>query len=68
MNIELNPGDKVKKNDKTWKINDFDSWGRGIGIGIVAVPPHKLDKNEVDVIWPAGRCFEYIDQLIKIID
>ena len=29
-------------------------------------PPFELDGNAVDVQWPAGRCFETIDQLKKI--
>jgi hypothetical protein len=51
-------GDKVVKNDKTWVANDFDSWGRGIGIGVVVEPPFPMADSEVDVRWPAGRCFE----------
>ena len=26
---KFNIGDKVIKNEKTWEVNDFDSWGRG---------------------------------------
>lgn len=63
--MKLKPGDKVIKNEKTWIPNEFDSWGRGIGLGIVVEPPFKLDESEVDVRWPAGRCFEMINQLIK---
>jgi len=65
MRSNLNVGDEVVKNEETWIPNDFDSWGRGIGIGIVVEPPFPLD-DAVDVRWPDGRCFEEINQLIKI--
>jgi hypothetical protein len=61
---KFNIGDYVKKNPDTWKPNDFDSWGRGIGIGQVVEPPFHMENNEVDVRWPGGRCFEYTDQLL----
>jgi len=57
-------GDYVKKNPETWIKNDFDSWGRGIGIGQVVEPPFDMDDDEVDVRWPGGRCFENTDQLL----
>ena len=57
-------GDYVKKNPNTWVPNDFDSWGRGNSIGQVIEPPFTLEKNEVDVRWPGGRCFEFTDQLL----
>ena len=47
-------GDKVIKNSKTWIPNDFDSWGRGDGIGIVVESPITLNNNEVDIKWPKG--------------
>ncbi len=62
----MNIGDKVIKNEKTWIPNAFDEWGRGIGVGIVVEPPFELPDEEVDVRWPAGRCFEFVEQLIKI--
>lgn len=62
----MNIGDKVIKNEKTWIPNDFDGWGRGIGVGILVEPPFELPDEEVDVRWPAGRCFEFVEQLIKI--
>jgi len=57
-------GDHVKKNPDKWVPNDFDSWGRGLGIGQVVEPPFDLEENQVDVRWPNGRCFEFVDQLL----
>ena len=31
-------GDHVRKNPETWVANDFDGWGRGVGIGVVVKP------------------------------
>lgn len=59
-------GDKVIKNEETWESNDFDDWGRGIGVGIVVEPPFELNDEEVDVRWPNGICFEFTNQLKKI--
>jgi hypothetical protein len=59
-------GDKVIKNEETWEPNDFDSWGRGIGVGIIVEPPFEMDEGEVDVRWPNGRCFEFTHQLRKV--
>jgi hypothetical protein len=60
----LKVGDGVVRNPATWQPNEFDSWGRGIGIGVVVEPPFLLDSDEVDVRWPCGRCFESITQLL----
>jgi hypothetical protein len=57
-------GDKVIKNPATWEPNDFDHWGRGIGIGIIVEPPFELERDCVDVRWPAGRCFENTQGLL----
>jgi len=57
-------GDYVKKNPESWIQSDFDGWGRGIGIGIVVEPPFEMDKNEVDVRWKGGRCFENTEELL----
>ena len=57
-------GTRVVRNPKTWKTNEFDSWGRGDGIGVVVEPPFALDPDEVDVRWPNGRCFESTNQLL----
>lgn len=59
-------GDKVIKNPKTWIPNDFDSWGRGEGIGEIVKPPFDLNENEVDVRWSGGRCFEDKNQLMLL--
>ncbi len=49
-------GDRVVKNERTWVVNDFDNWGRGIGVGVVVEPPFRVDDlGEVDVRWPHGR-------------
>lgn len=57
-------GDKVVRNPTTWKVNDFDSWGRGLGVGEVVEPPYAIDEDEVDVRWPSGRCFEDVKGLL----
>jgi len=57
-------GDRVIRNPATWRPNAFDSWGRGRGVGIVVAPPFPLPPDEVDVRWPAGRCFESTGQLL----
>jgi hypothetical protein len=64
--VKMKVGDKVIKNEETWKPNDFDSWGRGIGVGTIVEPPFELDDDEVDVRWPNGRCFEFTHQLRKV--
>ena len=52
-------GDLVVPNPATWQPNDFDLWGRGVGIGVVVEPPFAVDDlGMVDVRWPTGRCFE----------
>lgn len=54
-------GTRVVKNPETWEVNEFDSWGRGEGIGVVVESPFPIDDLQlVDVRWPAGRCFESI--------
>ena len=58
-------GDKVIKNELTWIPNDFDRWGRGLGIGVIVDPPFEMEDNEVDVKWSCGRCIETTDQLKK---
>ncbi len=64
--IKYQVGDYVKKNPDTWVENDFDSWGRGIGIGQIVEPPFEMDDNEVDVRWSGGRCFEDTEQLLPV--
>jgi hypothetical protein len=44
--------------------NEFDGWGRGVGVGVVVEGPFEVD-GEVDVRWPAGRCFERVEGLVK---
>lgn len=56
----FNIGDKVVKG-KGYIPNEFDSWGRGFGIGeVVAVEP------DIDVMWTTGRCYEDADQIMSI--
>jgi hypothetical protein len=63
--MKFNVGDKVVKNPDTWVVNDFDSWGRGVGIGEIDEAPVPLeDLGLVDVRWPAGRCAEHCDGLL----
>ena len=58
-------GDRVVKNPQTWQENEFDGWGRGLGMGEVVEPPFHIDDVDcVDVRWPAGRCFEQMDGLL----
>jgi hypothetical protein len=57
-------GDRVIINPVTHRPNPFDAWGRGLGVGVVVEPPFDLDDGSVDVRWPAGRCFEYILELL----
>jgi hypothetical protein len=69
MTFKFVPGDRVIKNDATWIPNDFDSWGRGIGVGVVVQAPFRLDDlGQVDVRWPAGRCFENVNELLSAAD
>ena len=64
MRNEFLVGSRVVKNPLTWQPNDFDSWGRGLGVGVVVEPPFPLDPGDVDVRWPAGRCFETVRGLL----
>lgn len=65
-NKKFNIGDKVIKNDETWVPNDFDSWGRGIGVGEVVEPPFDIEDEDIDIRWPDGRCFEKKIELILL--
>lgn len=43
----LKVGDKVVNNTSNWIPNDFDSCGRGKGIGEIVEPPFDLDEGGV---------------------
>lgn len=60
-------GTRVRKNKETWRVSAFDTWGRGIGIGVIVEPPFELPPYCVDVRWPKGRCFELLSGL-RILD
>jgi len=62
--VQFKVGVYVKKNPDTWEPNEFDSWGRGEGIGQVVEPPFEMEFFQIDVRWPGGRCFENVDQLL----
>lgn len=69
MTAKLGTGTFVRKNPDTWEPNDFDSWGRGVGVGVVVEAPFDVsDLDIVDVRWPAGRCFEKVQGLQVIMD
>jgi hypothetical protein len=57
-------GGFVVKNREAWSVNDFDRWGRGVGVGVVVEPPFPMNDDEVDVRWPHGRCFEKTAELL----
>ena len=59
-------GDRVVKNPETWVWNEFDSWGRGIGVGVILDPPFPLGTEDADVLWPGGRCFEAVSGLVLV--
>jgi hypothetical protein len=57
-------GDRVIKNPATWQPSDFDSWGAGVGVGVVVEPPFPIDADRVDIVWPSGRCFQHESELL----
>lgn len=63
---ELSVGTRVVRHPTLWQPKEFDSWGRGEGVGVVVEPPFPLDPGEVDVRWPAGRCFELQSELCSL--
>lgn len=61
----FNIGDQVVKNPKSWRLDDHSAWGRGNGIGTIVEPPFELQAGSVDVVWPTGRCFEKVTDLLR---
>jgi hypothetical protein len=57
-------GDFVIKNPNNWTCSEFENWGRGIGIGEIRSIEY-IDIGDVDVHWPAGNCYENINELLK---
>ncbi len=59
-------GDRVVAS-AAWEPNDFDGWGRGVGVGEVVETCREagdvVPSDRVDVRWPAGRCYEDVSQL-----
>src|SRR5690625_7764014 len=62
--MEFKVGEYVKKNPVTCQPNDFDSWGRGAGVGQIVEPPFEIPSDQDDVRWPGGRCCESTHQLL----
>jgi hypothetical protein len=69
MPYEFKVGDRVVKNEKTWVVNAFEGWGRGIGVGLVVGAPSGLDNfMSVDVYWPNSHCCKQIEGLLPAPD
>jgi hypothetical protein len=66
--MDFKIGSKVIKNPETWIPSDFDNWGAGEGIGEIVEPPFELDDDSVDVVWPAGRCFQQKSELVLVFE
>ena len=61
-------GTRVVRSLETWKTNEFDSWGRGDGVGVVVEPPFTLAAHKVDIRWTSGSCFESTNQFLVASD
>ena len=59
----MKAGDKVGKNEANWIPNDFDSWGRGEGIGEIVEVLDDGNGEFYDVRWSGGRCWEEKNQI-----
>lgn len=58
-------GDKVKKNPEKWIVSDYDTLGRGRGIGTVAAIAWDGDgRPYVDVDWNSGFAMHYCEEII----
>lgn len=59
-------GDKVIKNPTNWEPNEFDGWGRGVGVGEVVEVIDDGDGPFLDVRWPNGKCWEKLNQVMSV--
>jgi len=57
-------GARVVKNPRTWKNSAGDDCGRGEGVGEIVAPSMPLREGSVEVRWPSGRSFEYVEALL----
>lgn len=57
--VPFKTGDSVVKNEEFYTPSEFDTQGRGVGIGIVL----EVFEDYVDVRWPAGICYEDFNQI-----
>ncbi len=64
----MKAGDKVVKDESNWIPNEFDSWGRGEGVGVIVevFDDGEFSELTLDVRWPTGKCYENKNQ-IKVI-
>ena len=60
--------DRVRLKDVSG-LDEFEKWGRS-GMGVVVEVPLSFDGYYVfaHVQWSGGRCWEYIDELVKVAD
>lgn len=58
-------GEKVIKDEKNWISNEFDSWGRGVGVGVIDSYSNNIE--EIYVKWINGRSLEKLDQIVRVL-
>ena len=64
METQFKIGDRVRANPATWLPTEQDQFGRGVGIGIIVVPPFFLEPEFADVRWVGDRSFEHVSRLL----